>query len=252
MQIIKRPSPNFNERKNKAKIEMVVIHFTGMKSAEDALNKLTDKNDKNPVSCHYLIDEKGKIYQLVAEEKRAWHAGVSKWREFDDVNSASIGIELYNDGKSEFPDIQMQALEKLLQDVIKRNKIDKCNIVGHSDIAPHRKRDPGEKFNWNRLAELGLALKDEPQLKDRFNAAAIAEDEIALKKLFNEAGYRFSYSKNRFNNFKNKASMKEMIIAFQRRWQPEIFTRQSYKIGRADASTVKKLRSVIRASKKCK
>jgi N-acetylmuramoyl-L-alanine amidase len=151
-------SPNFDERA--LPISMVVLHYTGMPKADEALQRLCDPEAK--VSAHYLIDEDGTVTALVPEDKRAWHAGRSYWRGITDVNSASVGIELVNPGHEwgyrPFPDAQMEALLPLLADIVERNRIEPVNVVGHSDIAPARKQDPGELFDWPRLARLRLAL----------------------------------------------------------------------------------------------
>ncbi len=152
------PSPNFDERR--LPVSMVVLHYTGMRGADEALARLRDPGAK--VSAHYLIDEDGAVTALVPEAKRAWHAGASFWRGITDVNSASIGIELVNPGHEfgyrAFPDAQIEALLPLLADIVDRHGIAPDNVVGHSDVAPSRKQDPGELFDWPRLARLRLAL----------------------------------------------------------------------------------------------
>jgi N-acetylmuramoyl-L-alanine amidase len=156
--IIDTPSPNFDDRT--LPITMIVLHYTGMADAASAIARLTDPEAK--VSAHYLIAEDGQIVRMVAEEKRAWHAGKSYWRKIDNVNSASIGIEIVNPGHEfgyrPFPEPQIAALIPLMQEITLRHKITRGNIVGHSDIAPARKEDPGELFPWDRLAKLRLAL----------------------------------------------------------------------------------------------
>ncbi len=151
------PSPNHDVRAQP--VSMVVLHYTGMQSADDALQRMTDATAK--VSAHYMIAEDGNIVKLVDEDRRAWHAGLSSWRGITDVNSASIGIELVNPGHEfgyrPFPDDQMQALLPLLADIVGRYDIKPGNVVGHSDIAPARKADPGELFDWPLLARYGLA-----------------------------------------------------------------------------------------------
>jgi N-acetylmuramoyl-L-alanine amidase len=151
-------SPNWDERM--LPVSMVVLHYTGMRTGAEALERLCDPQAK--VSAHYLIDEHGTVTALVPEDKRAWHAGRSYWRGITDVNSASIGIELVNPGHEwgyrPFPDAQMEALLPLLADIVDRHGISPTNVVGHSDIAPARKTDPGELFDWERLARLRLAL----------------------------------------------------------------------------------------------
>lgn len=156
--IIERPSPNFDARK--LPISILVLHYTGMIDAAAALERLCDPAAK--VSCHYLIAENGQVHRLVHETKRAWHAGKAHWRGIDDVNSASIGIELCNPGHDlgycAFPEPQMEALIPLMAGITRRYGITRGNIVGHSDIAPVRKLDPGELFDWDRLARFRLAL----------------------------------------------------------------------------------------------
>lgn len=156
--IIACPSPNFDERS--LPISMLVLHYTGMKDAASAIDWLV--NPESRVSCHYVVAEDGQILALVDEAKRAWHAGRSRWRQIDDVNSASIGIEIVNPGHDwgyrPFPEAQMQALVPLVAEIVARHGIAPVDVVGHSDVAPQRKLDPGELFDWERLARLGLAL----------------------------------------------------------------------------------------------
>jgi len=157
---IERPSLNFGPRQGGARVDMLVIHYTGMKSCEHALKRLTDPDAE--VSAHYLIDEDGTIYRLVDEGLRAWHAGESAWRGETDVNSHSIGIELVNPGHEfgyrDFPVAQMEALVVLARDIIARHDIAPINVVGHSDVAPTRKLDPGEKFDWRGIALAGVGV----------------------------------------------------------------------------------------------
>ena len=152
------PSPNWDERK--LPITLLVLHYTGMSDTAAAIARLIDPEAK--VSSHYLIAEDGEVVRLVPEEKRAWHAGRSYWRGIEDVNSASIGIELVNPGHEygyrPFPEAQMSALILLMDGIVGRYSITRGNIVGHSDVAPARKLDPGELFDWERLAKLRLAL----------------------------------------------------------------------------------------------
>ena len=156
--MIERPSPNFDDRT--MPVSMIVLHYTGMPDAEGALNRLTSPEAK--VSSHYLIDENGIIFRLVDEEKRAWHAGKSRWRGISDVNSASVGIELVNPGHEfgyrNFPDEQIASLIPLVAGIKERHGIGRGNVVGHSDVAPARKEDPGELFPWEALARYRLAL----------------------------------------------------------------------------------------------
>ncbi|WP_395390774.1 N-acetylmuramoyl-L-alanine amidase [Novosphingobium sp. BL-8A] len=197
-------SPNCNERK--LPVSMVVLHYTGMKSADEALARMCDPAAE--VSAHYMIDEEGLVTSLVPEDKRAWHAGRSYWRGVTDVNSASIGIELVNPGHEwgyrPFPEPQMDALLPLLADIMDRHDIPRANVVAHSDIAPARKQDPGEYFDWARLGQLGLALEIPPAKMNLFydNPGAFY---LALE--------RFGY---------DIADGRAAVSAFQRRWRPEI------------------------------
>ena len=160
LDIIDYPSPNCDERPNGMPIDMLVLHYTGMPTGEEALARLTDI--EHEVSAHYLIEEDGRIFQLVPEAQRAWHAGVSYWRGYKGLNARSIGIELVNPGHNfgyrPFPELQMMALETLALDILARYPIPSRNVVGHSDIAPTRKNDPGELFDWRSLAAKGIGM----------------------------------------------------------------------------------------------
>jgi N-acetylmuramoyl-L-alanine amidase len=157
-EIIDTPSPNFDERA--LPVSMIVLHYTGMQDAASAIAWLA--NPESKVSAHYVVTEDGQIVRMVQEDKRAWHAGRSHWRGVTDVNSASIGIEIVNPGHEfgyrPFPDEQIGALIPLMQEIKERHGVTRGNIVGHSDIAPARKQDPGELFPWGKLARLRLAL----------------------------------------------------------------------------------------------
>lgn len=198
------PSPNWNERQ--LPVTMVVLHYTGMESADAALARMCDPAAE--VSAHYMIDEDGTVIQLVDEGKRAWHAGRSYWRGVRDVNSASVGIELVNPGHEfgyrPFPDAQMEALIPLLSDIVDRHDVPRANVVGHSDIAPARKTDPGELFDWEWLAEYGLCLPT-PKLKMRLVYDEPGAFFLALE--------RFGY---------DITDGRAAITAFQRRWRPRI------------------------------
>jgi N-acetylmuramoyl-L-alanine amidase len=139
---------------------MLVLHYTGMQDAAAAIARLTDAEAK--VSSHYVVAEDGQILALVDEDKRAWHAGQSYWRGITDINSSSIGIEIVNPGHEwgyrPFPEAQMETLIPLIADIVERHGIEPANVVGHSDIAPQRKLDPGELFDWERLGRLHLAV----------------------------------------------------------------------------------------------
>ncbi len=156
MRLRERPSPNHGPRRNGLRPELVVIHYTAMKSAEAALDRLCDPAAE--VSAHYLIGYDGTVWALVPEASRAWHAGAGAWGGAGDVNSRSIGIELANTGAEPFGAAQMAALEELLAGVMARWAIPAQGVIAHSDMAPHRKADPGPRFDWRRLARAGLSV----------------------------------------------------------------------------------------------
>jgi N-acetylmuramoyl-L-alanine amidase len=159
MRRVDRPSPNHDDRDG-APVDMLVLHYTGMPTAEAALERLCDPAAK--VSAHYTIDEEGTIYAHVPEARRAWHAGVSFWAGAADINARSIGIELVNPGHAfgyrPYPDAQVQALVTLCHGILLRHPIPSARVLGHSDVAPARKEDPGELFPWERLAKAGIGL----------------------------------------------------------------------------------------------
>ena len=154
------PSPNFGERRGRAGVELVVLHYTAMPSCAEALERLCDPAAE--VSAHYLIDADGTVLSLVDEAARAWHAGAGEWRGAGDVNSRSIGIELANTGREPFAEPQMAALERLLAEVLGRHGLGPETVIAHSDMAPERKGDPGARFDWRRLALQGLAVWPDP------------------------------------------------------------------------------------------
>ncbi|MEM8959381.1 MAG: N-acetylmuramoyl-L-alanine amidase [Pseudomonadota bacterium] len=154
------PSPNFGPRRDGAGVSLVVIHYTAMESAEAALQRLSDPTFE--VSAHYLIGDDGTLWQMVREAERAWHAGFGEWGGRADVNSRSIGIELDNPSDQPFPAVQMEVLQTLLQEVLARHDLPEEAVIGHSDMAPERKRDPGRLFDWRALAAAGLSVWPEP------------------------------------------------------------------------------------------
>ena len=199
-----RLSPNFNARQ--LPITKVVLHYTEMKPVETALARMCDPQAE--VSAHYCITEEGEVVRLVPDDKRAWHAGVSFWRGHKDVNSASIGIELDHPGHAlgyrEFAEAQIDALVPLLHRIVKAHDIPRANVVGHSDIAPARKTDPGELFPWERLAEYGLCLPRPEKLERGDPFDNDASFYLALE--------RFGY---------DITDGHKAVEAFQRRWRPE-------------------------------
>jgi N-acetylmuramoyl-L-alanine amidase len=185
MEIAVRSSPNFGPRRDGLGPELVVLHYTAMPTAETALARLCDPGSE--VSAHYLVAEDGRVWRLVDEEMRAWHAGAGSWAGRADVNSRSIGIELANAGPlagfPPFPEPQMAALERLLDAILARWSIAPAGVIAHSDMAPGRKADPGPKFDWRRLARGGRALWPEPAL------APAAADWPAFAAAAEAAGY---------------------------------------------------------------
>ena len=158
MKTIARPSPNHDERPGP--VDMLVMHYTGMKTAEEALARLCDPAAR--VSAHYTVDLDGTVYAHVPEERRAWHAGISYWTGERNINACSVGIEIVNPGHEfgyvEFPEVQIAAVIDLGNEIMRRHKIAPARVVGHSDVAPARKEDPGELFPWPDLAEFGVGL----------------------------------------------------------------------------------------------
>lgn len=230
MHIIARPSPNFNDRKSDA-VDMLVLHYTGMQSCDAALARLCDGEAK--VSAHYLIGEGGQVYRLVAEEHRAWHAGVSCWAGERDVNSRSIGIELVNPGHEfgyrKFPQPQMQALVELSREILSRHPIPPQRILGHSDIAPGRKSDPGELFDWAWLAGQGIGV-----WASKSTSGAMAPvDNLDLQKDLARFGYEVPQTGIL------GTQTRAVITAFQRHF------RQAKVDGVADAETGAILKSLL-------
>ena len=231
-------SPNFGERNPNASIKYIVLHYTGMPDSEVALNRLRDKQSN--VSCHYFISETGRIFQLVSEHHRAWHAGQSFWRGLTDLNSHSVGIEIANPGHEfgylPFPDTQITAVIKLCKDICVRRKIRTSGILAHSDIAPERKLDPGELFPWQKLYDAGVGLWVEPekigsQSDENVDNFDCENDELA--DLLQQYGFNCTPS------IVTGDQLKKYIVAFQRRYRPERVD------GIADLSTVNTLRKFL-------
>jgi len=240
MDFIDYPSPNFDDRRDGQPPSLIVLHFT-RGDTRLSLGQLTDNGGKDRVSSHYLIDEQGHIFRLVPEEKRAWHAGAGYWKGSTDVNAASIGIEISNNGRKPYPPEQLAAVTKLCHDLQRRYHIPAQNVIGHSDMAPDRKDDPGYHFPWAALAKEGIGINPEPKLRDRFLARAAARNPRRLEKLFAKAGYK-------------AASLEKLVSAFQQHYEPQVYTapRHGEQPGKATADTVKKLRAVARYNKKHK
>ncbi|MCW2368072.1 N-acetylmuramoyl-L-alanine amidase [Sphingobium sp. B1D7B] len=202
--MIETPSPNFDDRT--LPVSILVLHYTGMPDAQSAINWMANPDSK--VSAHYVVTEEGKVVRMVDETKRAWHAGRAWWRGITDVNSASIGIEIVNPGHEwgyrPFPQAQIDALIPLVHDIMQRHRITRGNVVGHSDVAPARKQDPGELFPWSKLARLRLALP---------RPTRNLMDPLWSDGAFMLALERFGY---------DIAEPEAAVTAFQRRFRPEL------------------------------
>ena len=214
------PSPNFDNRRSPP--DMLVLHYTGMRTADEAVARLRDPEAK--VSAHYVIDEDGSILRLVAEERRAWHAGKGAWQGETDCNAASIGIEIVNPGHEfgyrDFPEAQIDAVIRLIGDIRTRWTIPDARIIGHSDLAPDRKQDPGERFPWKRLAGEGHGLWFEPA-PERIEAlgAPLGVGDEGLGVIVLRAGlHRLGYGLQPGGDYDEATKL--TVEAFQRHWRP--------------------------------
>ncbi|THD81265.1 MAG: N-acetylmuramoyl-L-alanine amidase [Phenylobacterium sp.] len=237
MDVIEAPSPNFGPR-TKGPPHMLVLHYTGMRGGEAALARLRDPASQ--VSAHYMVEEDGRIFRLVPEARRAWHAGKSSWRGETDVNSASIGVEIVNPGHEfgyrPFPELQVAAVLALVGDIRSRWTIEDVDIIGHADVAPDRKEDPGELFPWKRLAEAGHGLWAEPPAAP---GAPLAEGEESAAVFALQAGFtRLGYDCAPDGKF--DAHTAAVVRAFQRHW------RQARVDGVADGETRARLIALLR------
>ncbi len=234
-------SPNIEPRLRGLTPTILVLHYTGLETVERSLDVLSRPDCK--VSCHYVIDVDGRIIQMVAEAKRAWHAGLSSWHGETDINSASIGIEIQNPGHAggypDFPKAQMQAVTVLCQDIIARHGIAPERVLAHSDIAPSRKIDPGEKFDWPGLSRKGVGLWVRPaRIKDGGEGLGLGADGKAVteaRKLLAQYGYGIAASGP------IDEAMAFVLRAFQLHFRPARID------SRLDASTLATLRKLINA-----
>ena len=235
---IDAPSPNFDARR--APPDMVVLHYTGMATGEEALARLRDPAAK--VSAHWLVEEDGRVFRLVPEERRAWHAGVSVWKGERDVNAASIGVEIVNPGHDhgyrDFPPAQMLAVAALLDGVRERWTIPDARILAHSDVAPGRKIDPGERFPWAWLAGQGHGLWVEPYVSpgEPLSQGEEGVGVFALQAGLNRLGYDSAPSGQYDEHTQT------IVRAFQRHWRPEQVD------GIADGETRARLVHTLRAA----
>jgi N-acetylmuramoyl-L-alanine amidase len=234
-----RPSPSHNERCSGAAPDMLLLHYTGMPDAQGALDRLCDPASE--VSCHYFVFEDGHIVQLIAEARRAWHAGVATWAGEQDINSRSIGIEIANPGHDgdypDFPEPQMRAVEALCRDIVARRTIAPQRVLAHSDVAPRRKRDPGEKFDWARLALSGVGLWVEPvpiRGGDGLGPGDAGPAVAGLQRDLARLGYALTV------NAVFDETTRDVVTAFQRHF------RQAQIDGRADASTIETLKALLK------
>jgi len=230
------PSPNHDART--ARVDILLLHYTGMTTEEEALARLTDPEAK--VSSHYFIYEDGRICQLVPEARRAWHAGASSWKGATDINSRSIGIEIANPGHEygyrDFPDAQIEAAIALCRDIVARHPIRRERVLAHSDVAPARKNDPGEKFPWDRFAAAGLGhwVEPAPIASGRTLSANDKGAEVEqLQKQLARFGYPIEITRVYDDNTRS------VVTAFQRHFRPARVD------GLADPSTVETLRRLL-------
>jgi N-acetylmuramoyl-L-alanine amidase len=233
------PSPNHDARA--APIDILLLHYTGMRSGEAACARLTEPAAK--VSCHYLVYEDGRIDQLVPEALCAWHAGVSSWKGETDINARSIGIEIVNPGHEfgyrDFPEAQIGAVIALCRDILRRHDIPSERVLGHSDVAPARKQDPGERFPWARLAASGIGLWIEPvpiSEGDALVPTQRGEDVTMLQTMLAKVGYPAELTGL------YDAATRDIVTAFQRHFRPARVD------GIADRSTIETLRGLLTAS----
>lgn len=232
------PSANFGERANGRQPDMIVLHYTGMPDVEGAIAQLCTPGTE--VSAHYIVLEDGRIVQCVPESKRAWHAGVSWWAGEEDINSCSIGVEIINRGHDwgypDFPLRQIAAVIALCRGIMLRLKLPSHRVLGHSDVAPARKKDPGEKFPWHSLANSGVGHWVQPAPIVRGNTlqlGAISDDVANMQAAFRRYGY------NMPANGKFDGATMEVVTAFQRHFRPERVD------GIADQSTMATLHALL-------
>lgn len=214
-----RASPNFGHRRGGLKPEVLVLHYTGMESGQGAEDWLCTR--ESGVSAHYIVHEDGRIVQMVRETARAWHAGKSSWKNASDVNSLSIGVEIVNPGHEhgypDFPEMQIEAVIALCRDICRRHPIPRQDIVAHSDVAPGRKIDPGEKFPWDRLARAGVGHFVEPIPPDDVELLGAGSHGEAVSELQSELA-RYGYGVERSGVY--DAATETVVSAFQRHFRP--------------------------------
>lgn len=236
------PSPNIEPRKAGYRPDLLLLHYTGMRSVEKAIDWLARPESK--VSCHYVVAEDGTITQMVAEKMRAWHAGHSFWKGSTDINSCSIGIEIHNPGHDQgypdFPQVQMDAVTRLATDIVARHRIPKVRVLAHSDVAPQRKIDPGEKFDWRGLAQAGAGRWIAPEPIDEnswsLGPGARSEKVAETQYLLRAYGYGIDVT-----GMLDEATA-FVLRAFQLHWRPARID------SRLDASTLSTIRRLLAAA----
>ena len=224
LKIFSNYSPNFDPiKRNKSQIKFLIFHYTGMNNESDAINKLT--NFKSDVSCHYFIKNNGETSVIVPDLYVAWHAGKSKWKHYKSINRYSIGIEIDNPGHDfnyrKFSKKQIQSLIKLSKILIKKYKINSKYVLGHSDVAPERKKDPGEKFPWKELSKQGIGLWHSLSIQLLKKNRKIELDKVS-KKMFYKNLSKIGYVMKKTENSKNRKLNNYIVKAFQRRFRQEL------------------------------
>ena len=217
-------SPNFKPKKRHInQIKFLIFHYTGMKKESDAIKKLT--NFRSNVSCHYFIKKNGETLVMVPDLYVAWHAGKSRWKHYKSLNRYSIGVEISNPGHNfnykKFSKKQIQSIIKLSKKLIKKYKIKSNNILGHSDVAPERKKDPGEKFPWKVLSEKKIGLWNSISIRKLEKNRGIILNKISEKIFYNNLN-KIGYSTKKMNNPKNRKFNNYIVKAFQRRYRQEL------------------------------
>ena len=236
MKIDDKLSPNHDDRGH-VKPSLIILHYTGMQTDIEVYKKFRDPDSK--VSSHYTVDEAGSVHHHVDEERRAWHAGASFWQGETDINAHSIGIEIVNPGHEfgyrPFPADQMRAVAALCKDIMARHKIKPASVLAHSDIAPSRKEDPGELFDWKMLAGQGVGVWPDADAEDRAKGISYQSDENRLREALGRYGYD------------TRCATPVLLRAFQRHFHPEVFGALD-SAGVMTAETATRLAALLRIS----
>jgi len=247
LRAIDLPSPNHDERPAGMPVDMLILHYTGMRTGQAAIDRLRSQAAK--VSSHYVVEEDGTVFRLVPEGRRAWHAGISWWRGHEALNDRSVGIEIVNPGHEwgfrDYPVLQLAVVCDLCLEILSRHAIPARNIVGHSDVAPDRKQDPGEKFDWEGLSRNGVGLW--PHDMPRLDAGGMGFGGATHGEVRDAASLRPVRAALAAIGYKTAPEgpldpgLSTVLRAFQRHWRPEAIT------GQADAGTLARLLAVAGA-----